>query len=436
MQRAVDISEFNKAGSEYFAFIMTTRAGGLGVNLQTADTVILLDSDWNPQVDNQAIARCHRIGQTKPVHVYRLIASGTVEERMVARAQKKMFLDTVVTGGGGASAGNSENAQAELLDTLTFGVDRIFQKGAAGANEVMSDADIDAIIRRDETTTSSTSGSGGAAGASASASSASASASATSSPSRAETAALMKQQRTGVNDFDETTKFKSLYELQGVDFSKLKKSTKTISDEWKDEMIAEVASQGGKRKRISRIVRVDGHDVLTANMYTLEEGEPSVFMREASGHAAAAATRDAMQNSGGGGVNHRRARQLAGRDYENSPVCGVCWEGGELICCDFCPGSFHMECIGLAPEDVSSGPWSCPHHSCSVCNMKATAAGGLLFRCEMCEKAFCEDHLPSEKVIVNKCTRFIDLGQRHPKTACFIHCGNDCIATAERTDRT
>ena len=122
MQRAVDISEFNKAGSEYFAFIMTTRAGGLGVNLQTADTVILLDSDWNPQVDNQAIARCHRIGQTKPVHVYRLIASGTVEERMVARAQKKMFLDTVVTGGGGASSTNSADAQVSLylLIPLTF----------------------------------------------------------------------------------------------------------------------------------------------------------------------------------------------------------------------------------------------------------------------------------------------------------------------------
>ena len=62
-------------------------------------------------------------------------ASRTVEERMVARAQKKMFLDTVVTGGGGASAANSEDAQAELLSTLTFGVDRIFQKGSAGANE-------------------------------------------------------------------------------------------------------------------------------------------------------------------------------------------------------------------------------------------------------------------------------------------------------------
>ena len=77
VQRYVDIHEFNKENSPYFCFIMSTRAGGMGINLQTADTVILMDSDWNPQVDLQAMARVHRIGQTKTVHVYRLVSSGT-----------------------------------------------------------------------------------------------------------------------------------------------------------------------------------------------------------------------------------------------------------------------------------------------------------------------------------------------------------------------
>ena len=72
-----------------FAFLLSTRAGGLGVNLQTADTCILFDSDWNPQVDTQAMARVRRIGQKKPVHVYRLVTAGTVEERMQQRAEKK-----------------------------------------------------------------------------------------------------------------------------------------------------------------------------------------------------------------------------------------------------------------------------------------------------------------------------------------------------------
>lgn len=77
VQRSIDIAAFNRPNSPMFAFLLSTRAGGLGVNLQTADTCILYDSDWNPQVDTQAMARVHRIGQKKPVHVYRLVTVGT-----------------------------------------------------------------------------------------------------------------------------------------------------------------------------------------------------------------------------------------------------------------------------------------------------------------------------------------------------------------------
>lgn len=65
--------DFNKENSPYFLFLLSTRAGGLGINLQTADTVILYDSDWNPQMDLQAQDRAHRIGQKKQVNVYRFI---------------------------------------------------------------------------------------------------------------------------------------------------------------------------------------------------------------------------------------------------------------------------------------------------------------------------------------------------------------------------
>ncbi len=76
------IRRFNEPDSPYFLFLITTRSGGMGLNLQTADTCILFDSDWNPQSDIQAMARVHRIGQTKTVHVYRLMSAGTVEERV------------------------------------------------------------------------------------------------------------------------------------------------------------------------------------------------------------------------------------------------------------------------------------------------------------------------------------------------------------------
>merc|ERR1719238_1189862 len=71
---------------EAFVFLLTTRAGGLGLNLQAADTVILFDLDWNPQMDKQAIGRAHRMGQTKPVLVVRLLTKTKTEEHMEKRA--------------------------------------------------------------------------------------------------------------------------------------------------------------------------------------------------------------------------------------------------------------------------------------------------------------------------------------------------------------
>jgi chromodomain-helicase-DNA-binding protein 1 len=91
--RRVAIDHFNASGSSDFCFLLSTRAGGLGINLMTADTVIIFDSDWNPQADLQAMARAHRIGQTKPVSVYRLVSKDTVEEEILERARNKLMLE-------------------------------------------------------------------------------------------------------------------------------------------------------------------------------------------------------------------------------------------------------------------------------------------------------------------------------------------------------
>lgn len=88
---------------EIFIFLLSTRAGGLGINLTSADTVIFYDSDWNPTIDSQAMDRAHRLGQTKQVTVYRLITRGTIEERIRKRAMQKEEVQRVVIQGGGAS---------------------------------------------------------------------------------------------------------------------------------------------------------------------------------------------------------------------------------------------------------------------------------------------------------------------------------------------
>ena len=80
------VEEYQK-NPDIFAFLLSTRAGGLGVNLTGADTVIFYDNDWNPTMDAQATDRAHRIGQTKAVSVYRIVTRGTVEEKIVKRAR-------------------------------------------------------------------------------------------------------------------------------------------------------------------------------------------------------------------------------------------------------------------------------------------------------------------------------------------------------------
>ena len=96
-RRNLGIRLFNDTNSDYSVMLISTRAGGLGINLATASDVVMLDQDWNPQIMLQAEARAHRIGQTKPVTIYKLCTQGTVEEQMMGRIQKKLYLSAKVT---------------------------------------------------------------------------------------------------------------------------------------------------------------------------------------------------------------------------------------------------------------------------------------------------------------------------------------------------
>merc|ERR1719356_2102484 len=119
------IDSFNKEGSEKFIFLLSTRAGGLGINLASADIVILFDSDWNPQMDLQAMDRAHRIGQTKPVQVFRFVSEGTVEEKIIERADRKLFLDAAVIQQGRLAEQNTTLGKDDLMKMVRFGADQI-----------------------------------------------------------------------------------------------------------------------------------------------------------------------------------------------------------------------------------------------------------------------------------------------------------------------
>lgn len=108
---------------DIFIFLLSTRAGGLGINLTAADTVIFYDSDWNPTIDSQAMDRAHRLGQTRQVTVYRMITRGTIEERIRKRAlQKEEVQRVVIAGGGGAGVDfntrSKENRSKDIVHWL------------------------------------------------------------------------------------------------------------------------------------------------------------------------------------------------------------------------------------------------------------------------------------------------------------------------------
>ncbi|XP_039271733.2 SWI/SNF-related matrix-associated actin-dependent regulator of chromatin subfamily A member 2-like isoform X2 [Styela clava] len=112
------LKQFNAKGSEYFIFLLSTRAGGLGLNLQTADTVLIFDSDWNPHQDVQAQDRAHRIGQTNEVRVLRLMTVNSVEEKILAAARYKLNVDSKVIQAGMFDQKSTGSERRALLSTL------------------------------------------------------------------------------------------------------------------------------------------------------------------------------------------------------------------------------------------------------------------------------------------------------------------------------
>lgn len=162
--RRLAINHFNAEDSDDFCFLLSTRAGGLGINLMTADTVIIYDSDWNPQADLQAMARAHRIGQKRPVNVYRLVAKQTIEEEVVKRARNKLFLEYLTIQAGVTDEGKALREQfkergmkmdeaktaEDISMILKMRSQNLFEQ--SGNQEKLEQLDIDAILENAEVT--------------------------------------------------------------------------------------------------------------------------------------------------------------------------------------------------------------------------------------------------------------------------------------------
>ncbi|EPS61370.1 hypothetical protein M569_13427 [Genlisea aurea] len=151
-ERQTLMQRFN-TNPKIFLFILSTRSGGVGINLVGADTVIFYDSDWNPAMDQQAQDRCHRIGQTREVHIYRLISESTIEENILKKANQKRALDDLVI-----QSGDYNTEFFKKLDPMEFFSDKaVLRKGMASdgnlenyGNMTLSSADLDAALKNAE----------------------------------------------------------------------------------------------------------------------------------------------------------------------------------------------------------------------------------------------------------------------------------------------
>ncbi|CAG7835308.1 unnamed protein product [Allacma fusca] len=144
-RRQDSIDRFNAEGAEQFVFLLSTKAGGLGINLATADTVIIFDSDWNPHNDIQAFSRAHRIGQKNKVMIYRFVTRRSVEEKIVQVCKKKMMLTHLVVR---PEVGKTIFSKDELQDIIRFGTEELFKDQDANAPIFYTDAMIETILDR------------------------------------------------------------------------------------------------------------------------------------------------------------------------------------------------------------------------------------------------------------------------------------------------
>ncbi|KAK2879927.1 hypothetical protein FQN49_000739 [Arthroderma sp. PD_2] len=128
LKKQKHIDAFNEPGSEYFAFLLSTRAGGVGINLATADTVIILDPDFNPHQDIQALSRAHRIGQKKKVMVFQLMTRGSAEEKIMQIGKKKMALDHVLI----ERMDAEDDGELDMETILRHGAEALFEDDNTG----------------------------------------------------------------------------------------------------------------------------------------------------------------------------------------------------------------------------------------------------------------------------------------------------------------
>ncbi|KAK6356124.1 hypothetical protein TWF718_000498 [Orbilia javanica] len=393
-RRNLSIRLFNQAGSPYKVFLISTKAGGLGINLTSATEVVMIDANWNPQADLQAMARSHRIGQTKKVTVYKLVTQGTVEEQMIGRIQKKLYLSAKVTEsmrdihGSKKPASGPTSLADEEDDAPKFTMNQLMTLVRRGAQAIarpeidpkeMMAWDWDTMLENCKNYT------------------------------------VMDHDG---DDQDEDEATKRVREEEWLNSAekvetRLFEGKKMGKDEMEKQVKASAAAEldrSDRRAGKNRTVMVDGYEVLKETVGN-DQWEAVATM----------AGKDPRLKD----PPKRKKAKITNQDY-----CQVCTDGGDIVCCSSCPRSYHYECLDEEHKYKSNGKmqYHCSQHECYDCEQKTSDAGNMLYRCRFCERAYCEDCLDFDvaKLIGDEILEFQLLEYYAIPQAFYVECHN-CI---------
>jgi len=360
-KRNLGIRMFNDPQSEYNVMLISTKAGGLGINLASATNVIFLDEDWNPQITLQAEARAHRIGQTQPVTIYKICTQGTVEEQMMGRIRKKLYLSAKITESmrnihstAGAIAGNKRKHSGIARDAQTeedapqLGTDQLKSLLRKGAQTLTRpEVDVTAMLSWSFEKMIEE------------------------CKDKADDAHVANPAGATITETDEQQWLNSMEKVETAVFEG-KRHQRQVDDAIKEGVDL---SRADRRVGKNTTVMMDGFAINKESLNCADwEAVPTLA-----------------------GKDPRLAEpvRLKKEKIVNQDYCQHCWDGGEIILCSGCPRSYHLKCLDKEFQAKAKGKMNfhCPQHQCGDCGAKTSEAGGMIYRCRWCENGYCEDCL-------------------------------------------
>ncbi|CDJ33855.1 SNF2 family N-terminal domain containing protein, putative [Eimeria mitis] len=383
--RELDIRDFNNDNTCYFVYLISTRAGGLGINLTAANHVVIYDHDWNPFIDLQAVDRAHRIGQQREVHVWSLVSEWTVEERMAFRREQKLRLDKLLVQQqieeeaealDGEDGEDIKEHRSEKISTdevrrlMLHGKKAIVQMAATGTEDI-ANLHLEDLVSRPRQPL----------------------------PVLGEDEEPLVLE--GSAPFEEDLDEKNLVDINEVmdEEAEERRNQQQLAEGTEEPAAPEGPCEGsggkatteGEEAKPSGSTSPGGGAEEEVEICETQTTGPTKGGLEAELQSAGVLWRSGRERKKPVALYVPQEFTQRSVDREGKPL-EVAY--GDLVCCSGCPKVYHRCCEGL-PKDVKKS-WRCRWHECCLCFRKTSQCGNMLIHCARCPTSFCYDCFPPD----------------------------------------